>query len=225
VDRSYINASYIPGVHHVHEYIAAQGPLASTSAAFWQMVWESKSECIVMLTSVEEGGKKKCHPYWDATLDDPLCPLTPADMEISVSTECKCARNGKSASHPASSLPFVCRHIELKRDTASRVVHHYHFTGWLDRDTPDVTQLLAFRNHIRQQHPASAQASPLIVHCSAGIGRTGTFIAIDRIMFQLQQHETIDILATVADMRKHRMYMVQTVSQVSLKCAVLPRGI
>ncbi|XP_016396230.1 receptor-type tyrosine-protein phosphatase H-like [Sinocyclocheilus rhinocerous] len=199
-DSDYINANYMPGYANAsRQYIAAQGPLPSTVNDFWRMVWEKRSQVIVMVTNCTESGRVKCEQYWP--LD--YTPCLYGHLLVSVKSEDK---------FPSWTL----REFNVKNKTTSetRTVRHFHFTAWPDHGVPTGTEeLIQFRGRIRQHVESSFSAGPTIVHCSAGVGRTGTLIALDVLLQQLDKEKAVGISAFVQQMRLSRPLMVQTESQ------------
>ncbi|XP_026056589.1 receptor-type tyrosine-protein phosphatase H-like [Carassius auratus] len=199
-DSDYINANYMPGYGNAsRQYIAAQGPLPSTVNDFWRMVWEKRSQAIVMVTNCTESGKVKCEQYWP--LD--YTPCLYGNLLVTVKLEDK---------FPNWTLrEFI---IKNKETSETRTVRHFHFTAWPDHGVPAGTEeLIQFRGLIRQHIESSYSAGPTTVHCSAGVGRTGTLIALDVLLQQLHKEKAVGIAAFVQQMRLCRPLMVQTESQ------------
>ncbi|XP_020512116.2 receptor-type tyrosine-protein phosphatase O isoform X2 [Labrus bergylta] len=193
----YINANYIPGYKHTKEYIATQGPLPETRNDFWKMVLQQKSPIIVMLTQCNERRRVKCDHYWPFT-DEPVM-YGEISAEMLSETE---------------SPEWIIRKIRLGYADESQDILHLNYTSWPDHGVPTVNaieSILQFVHIVRQQ--ANRTKDPIIVHCSAGVGRTGTFIALDRLMQHIREHEFADILGMVSEMRSHRLSMVQTEEQ------------
>ncbi|XP_055761686.1 receptor-type tyrosine-protein phosphatase O isoform X1 [Salvelinus fontinalis] len=193
----YINANYIPGYKSPREYIATQGPLPETRNDFWNMVLQQKSHIIVMLTQCNERRRVKCDHYWPFT-DEPV-----AYGEISVEMLSE-----------SESPEWTVRNFRLGYADESQDVLHLNYTSWPDHGVPTVNaidSILQFVHIVRQQ--ANRTKEPIVVHCSAGVGRTGTFIALDRLMQHIREHEFTDILGMVSEMRSHRLSMVQTEEQ------------
>ncbi|XP_014642207.1 PREDICTED: receptor-type tyrosine-protein phosphatase beta [Ceratotherium simum simum] len=196
----YINASYIPGNSFRREYIATQGPLPGTKDDFWKMAWEQNVHNIVMVTQCVEKGRVKCDHYWPADQDS----LYYGDLILQMLSE--------------SVLPEwtirefrICSEEQL--DT-HRLIRHFHYTVWPDHGVPETTQsLIQFVRTVRDYINRTPGAGPAVVHCSAGVGRTGTFIALDRILQQLDSKDSVDIYGAVHDLRLHRVHMVQTECQ------------
>ncbi|XP_030069969.1 receptor-type tyrosine-protein phosphatase beta isoform X2 [Microcaecilia unicolor] len=196
----YINASYIPGNSFRREYIAAQGPLPGTKDDFWKMAWEQNVHNIVMVTQCVEKGRVKCDHYWPFDQDS----LYYGDLIVQMLSE--------------SVLPeWTIREFKICSEEqldSTRLVRHFHYTVWPDHGVPETTQsLIQFVRTVRDYINRTANAGPTIVHCSAGVGRTGTFIALDRILQQLDSRDSVDIYGAVHDLRLHRVHMVQTECQ------------
>ncbi|XP_016299433.1 receptor-type tyrosine-protein phosphatase eta-like isoform X2 [Sinocyclocheilus anshuiensis] len=193
----YINASYMPGYTSKKEFIAAQGPLPCTVNDFWRLIWEKNIHTIVMLTKCNEQGRVKCEEYWPAE--------TKHFNNLTVTN--------------VSEIPledWTLRDFEVKnvKTAESRSVRHFHFTAWPDHGVPETTELLInFRHLVREHMDQYSRHSPTLVHCSAGVGRTGTFIAIDRLIFQIERDGVVDVYGIIHDLRMHRPLMVQTEDQ------------
>uniref|UniRef100_A0A673HUJ7 Tyrosine-protein phosphatase non-receptor type 20 n=1 Tax=Sinocyclocheilus rhinocerous TaxID=307959 RepID=A0A673HUJ7_9TELE len=198
-DGGYINANFIkmPVKDENFLYIACQGPLPTTLGDFWQMVWEQKSNVIAMMTQEVEGGKVKCQRYWP---DTPRSPAMVDDrLQITLVKD----------QHLDN---FVIRLIEVKDIQTNEIqrVTHLNYTGWPDHGTPtQPEQLLTFISYMRHIH----QSGPIITHCSAGIGRSGTLICIDVVLGLISKDADFDISDVVRTMRLQRQGMVQTEEQ------------
>ncbi|XP_035013189.2 receptor-type tyrosine-protein phosphatase eta isoform X6 [Hippoglossus stenolepis] len=193
----YINANYMPGYNSRKEFIASQGPLPITVSDFWRMIWEKNVQTLVMLTRCNEQGRVKCEQYWG--FDTKHCE------NITVTT--------------TSDIPledWTIRDFDIKnlKTAETRAVRQFHFTAWPDHGVPETTELLIdFRHLVREHMDQYSRHSPTVVHCSAGVGRTGTFIAIDRLIFQIERDNCVDVYGIVHDQRMHRTLMVQTEDQ------------
>nr|DBA17573.1 TPA: hypothetical protein GDO54_002999 [Pyxicephalus adspersus] len=204
----YINANFIPGYINTKEFIASQGPLPKTINDFWRMIWEKDVRVLIMLTKCVEVGKVKCEEYWPSRSS-----RTFGNLSVSLKNE--------------SILPdwtirdFLVTDIQTKQNKQLR---HFHFTAWPDHGVPNTTDdLIRFRNLIRDYTAVhSPPSSPILVHCSAGVGRTGTLIALDRIIKQIEAEDKVDVYGVVYDLRMNRGLMVQTESQYIFlnKCAL-----
>ncbi|XP_069077557.1 uncharacterized protein [Pleurodeles waltl] len=206
----YINANYVPGYHSQKEFIAAQGPLPHTVPDFWRMIWEKQIYAIIMLTKCIELGKVKCDHYWPKVTRE---AMTFEDLRVILTAEFV--------------LPdWTVRHLLVinNKTKEERSVQQFHFTAWPDHGVPVTTDVLInfrhlVRDYMKEECPVN---SPALVHCSAGVGRTGTFIALDHIIFQMEIEKTIDIYSIVHNLRMHRALMVQTGAQYIFlhQCAV-----
>uniref|UniRef100_A0A8P4GG41 protein-tyrosine-phosphatase n=1 Tax=Dicentrarchus labrax TaxID=13489 RepID=A0A8P4GG41_DICLA len=196
----YINASYVPGNNYRREYIATQGPLPGTKDDFWRMVWEHGVYNVVMVTQCVEKGRVKCDQYWPADRE----PLYYGDLVIQMLSE--------------SVLPeWTIREFKITSESSRsypRVLRHFHYTVWPDHGVPESTQsLIQFVRTVRDYVDRSPSTGATVIHCSAGVGRTGTFMALDRVLQQLDSKGTIDLYGCVFDLRLHRQHMVQTECQ------------
>ncbi|XP_059210770.1 receptor-type tyrosine-protein phosphatase delta-like isoform X6 [Centropristis striata] len=192
----YINANYIDGYRKQNAYIATQGSLPETFGEFWRMIWEQRSAIIVMMTKLEERSRVKCDQYWPtrATETYGLIQVTLLDT-VELATYC-------------------VRTFALFKNGSSekREVRQFQFTAWPDHGVPEhPTPFLAFLRRVKACNPPDA--GPMVVHCSAGVGRTGCFIVIDAMLERIKHEKTVDIYGHVTLMRAQRNYMVQTEDQ------------
>ncbi|RXM34878.1 Receptor-type tyrosine-protein phosphatase O [Acipenser ruthenus] len=193
----YINANYIPGYRSPQEYIATQGPLPETRNDFWKMVLQEKCCMVVMLTQCSERRRVKCDHYWPFTEE----PVVYGDVTVEMTSEKEVTE-------------WAIRNFRLSYADEIQDVLHLNYTSWPDHGVPTVNaaeSILQFVQIVRQQ--AARRKGPVLVHCSAGVGRTGTFIALDRLLQHIREHEYVDILGLVSEMRSHRLSMVQTEEQ------------
>ncbi|XP_015930334.2 tyrosine-protein phosphatase 10D isoform X2 [Parasteatoda tepidariorum] len=191
----YINANYIPGYNSPREFIVTQGPLHSTRDDFWRMIWEQNCRAIVMLTRCVEKGREKCDHYWPYDTQ----PAYYGDIQVTILNESQYSK-------------WTISEFKVSRGDQSRIVRHYHFTTWPDFGVPDPPQtLVKFVRTFRDRIPPDNK--PVVVHCSAGVGRSGTFIALDHILQKIQKHDYVDIFSIVYEMRKERVWMVQNEQQ------------
>uniref|UniRef100_A0A3Q2YK72 Receptor-type tyrosine-protein phosphatase S n=1 Tax=Hippocampus comes TaxID=109280 RepID=A0A3Q2YK72_HIPCM len=192
----YINANYVDGYRKQNAYIATQGSLPETFGEFWRMIWEQRSAIIVMMTKLEERSRVKCDQYWPtrATETYGLIQVTLLDT-VELATYC-------------------VRTFALFKNGSSekREVRQFQFTAWPDHGVPEhPTPFLAFLRRVKSCNPPDA--GPMVVHCSAGVGRTGCFIVIDAMLERIKHEKTVDIYGHVTLMRAQRNYMVQTEDQ------------
>ncbi|XP_076079965.1 receptor-type tyrosine-protein phosphatase kappa-like isoform X3 [Mytilus galloprovincialis] len=190
----YTNANYIDGYKREKAYIAAQGPTKPTIDDIWRMVWQEDSKTIIMLTNPTETGKKKCEQYWPDEGKQEYAGLIVEFLECQY-------------------LPdFSIRTFRISKDDKTTVVKQYHYTTWPDHGVPRFgNSLLLFRQKIRLHD--NLDNGPPIIHCSAGVGRTGTYIAIDVNLDQAKNEGIVDVHNFVQLMRTQRVNMVQTLEQ------------
>ncbi|XP_028306209.1 protein tyrosine phosphatase receptor type Db isoform X17 [Gouania willdenowi] len=200
----YINANYIDGYRRQNAYIATQGSLPETFGDFWRMIWEQHTANIIMMTKLEEKSrmpsyffsKVKCDQYWPTrgTETYGLIQVTLLDT-VELAT-------------------YSVRTFALYKSGSNekREIRHFQFTAWPDHGVPEhPTPFLAFLRRVKACNPPDA--GPLIVHCSAGVGRTGCFIVIDAMTERIKHEKTLDVYGHVTLMRSQRNYMVQTEDQ------------
>ncbi|XP_062376995.1 protein tyrosine phosphatase receptor type Ma isoform X5 [Sardina pilchardus] len=191
----YINANYVDGYHRPNHYIATQGPMQETVYDFWRMVWQENTATIVMVTNLVEVGRVKCCKYW------------PDDTEI--------YRDMKVTLIETQLLSeYVIRTFAVEKRGAHEIreIRQFHFTGWPDHGVPyHATGLLGFVRRVKSKSPANA--GPMVVHCSAGAGRTGCFIVIDIMLDMAEREGVVDIYNCVRELRSRRVNMVQTEEQ------------
>ncbi|XP_077411581.1 receptor-type tyrosine-protein phosphatase F isoform X14 [Vanacampus margaritifer] len=192
----YINANYIDGYRKQNAYIATQGPLPETLSDFWRMVWEQRSSTIVMMTRLEEKSRVKCDQYWPArgTETYGMIQVTMLDT-VELAT-------------------YSVRTFALYKNGSSekRELRQFQFMAWPDHGVPEYpTPILAFLRRVKACNPPDA--GPMVVHCSAGVGRTGCFIVIDAMLERMKHEKSVDIYGHVTCMRAQRNYMVQTEDQ------------
>ncbi|XP_048972072.1 receptor-type tyrosine-protein phosphatase delta isoform X27 [Canis lupus baileyi] len=192
----YVNANYIDGYRKQNAYIATQGSLPETFGDFWRMIWEQRSATVVMMTKLEERSRVKCDQYWPSrgTESHGLVQVTLLDT-VELATYC-------------------VRTFALYKNGSSekREVRQFQFTAWPDHGVPEhPTPFLAFLRRVKTCNPPDA--GPMVVHCSAGVGRTGCFIVIDAMLERIKHEKTVDIYGHVTLMRAQRNYMVQTEDQ------------
>ncbi|XP_058496360.1 protein tyrosine phosphatase receptor type Db isoform X14 [Solea solea] len=192
----YINANYIDGYRRQNAYIATQGSLPETFGDFWRMVWEQHTANIIMMTKLEEKSRVKCDQYWPTrgTETYGLIQVTLLDT-VELAT-------------------YSVRTFALYKSGSNekREVRHFQFTAWPDHGVPEhPTPFLAFLRRVKACNPPDA--GPMVVHCSAGVGRTGCFIVIEAMTERIKHEKAVDIYGHVTLMRSQRNYMVQTEDQ------------
>ncbi|KAM5148100.1 receptor-type tyrosine-protein phosphatase C [Mantella aurantiaca] len=193
----YINASYINGFKEPRKYIAAQGPKEETMTDFWRMIWEQKSTIIVMVTRCEEGNRNKCAQYWPSGDGSDGEKEEYGDVVVKITGQ--------------KLFPdYITRklHVTHKREKTERDITHIQFTVWPDHGVPDDPNLLLkLRRRVNALN--NFFSGPIIVHCSAGVGRTGTYISIDAMLEGLEAEGRVDVYGYVVQLRRQRCLMVQ----------------
>ncbi|XP_037040711.1 tyrosine-protein phosphatase non-receptor type 9 isoform X1 [Bradysia coprophila] len=207
----YINANFVDGYKQRNAYISTQGPLPKTTPDFWRMVWEQHCLVIVMTTRVLERGRTKCGQYWET---DEGGEWEHGSFRVrTISVE--------------SNEEYTVSTLELtnSKTDESRIVSHWQFTSWPDYGVPSSAMaMLNFLQRVREQQAkmvkdmddtwaGHGRGPPIIVHCSAGIGRTGTFITLDICISRLEDVGTADIRGTVEKIRSQRAYSIQMPDQ------------
>ncbi|CAK9816094.1 Receptor-type tyrosine-protein phosphatase R [Anthophora quadrimaculata] len=190
---SYINANYIRGYDGEDaRYIATQGPLAHTVGDFWKMVWADKVPAVVMMTKLHEAAKTKCEAYFPLDKNNRIQAGSFTIIVNSIDT-----RDG-----------YTIRDLELRYEGERRHVQHYWYDSWPDHAVPQAADTL-----VSLAAEVNSLPGPVVVHCSAGIGRTGCFIALATGMTQLLRDGNVDVLGILCQMRYDRGGMVQTAEQ------------
>ncbi|BHF83206.1 hypothetical protein SprV_0802634800 [Sparganum proliferum] len=217
----YVNANYVKACQYnvlgqaevapkssLPKYIATQGPLKHTAADFLYMVHQQRVPVVVMLCNIKEGEKPKCAQYWpDAErMPEERCSLT---RTVTVTLE-----------HAVESRSMVTRTITVQPEGESEpwTFTQLHFLAWADHAVPDLDvfyDLLQTYSRLRSQKPFSEDIGPTVVHCSAGVGRTGTLVCADILLDQLRKHPArIDVFGTVLASRVFRRHFVQVKEQL-----------
>ncbi|XP_033762686.1 tyrosine-protein phosphatase non-receptor type 4-like isoform X2 [Pecten maximus] len=205
----YINANYvnmeIPGSGIVNRYIAAQGPLPNTCVDFWQMVWEQHSSLVVMLTTKIERGRVKCHQYWPDLYET----VDYGELQIT------CVKEEDTTSF--AFREFNLTHLSTNEE---RHISHMQYIAWPDHGVPDDPgDFLDFVGKVRQKR--TGMVEPTIVHCSAGIGRTGVLITMETAMCLIESNQPVYPLSIVRQMRDQRAMLIQTPSQYKFVCEAI----
>ncbi|XP_014484080.1 PREDICTED: tyrosine-protein phosphatase 10D isoform X2 [Dinoponera quadriceps] len=194
-NTDYINASFIKGYTGEDEYIACQGPKEETTYDFWRMVDQYNINIIVMLTQLVEKGKEKCHQYYPTIRET----FRYENMTIRCTSE-------------LDYRTYTQRTLVLQKENKKRSIIQLHFKDWPDHDVPeDFDPMINFCQIMRRN--ISTSKGFVVVHCSAGIGRTGTLISIDILLQHLRDNKKLDVFGIVYRLRYHRINMVQRESQ------------
>ncbi|POI35443.1 hypothetical protein CIB84_000806 [Bambusicola thoracicus] len=215
-DNDYINASLIKMEEAQRSYILTQGPLPNTCGHFWEMVWEQKSRGVVMLNRVMEKGSIKCAQYWprkeekEMFFEDTNLKLTLVSEDI------------KSY--------YTVRQLELENLTMqeTREILHFHYTTWPDFGVPESpASFLNFLFKVRESGSLNPEYGPVVVHCSAGIGRSGTFCLVDTCLLLMDKRKdpsSVDVKQVLLEMRKYRMGLIQTADQLRFSYLAVIEG-
>ncbi|KAM9138776.1 receptor-type tyrosine-protein phosphatase kappa-like isoform 2-T2 [Pangshura tecta] len=204
----YINASYVDSYRSSCFFIAAQGPLPGTVGDFWQMIWQEKTSAIVMLTGLVEQNKTKCEQYW------PEGEQVYGDFTVTLS-------------NIWTTPGLVTRTFRLQRagSPLPRHIQQFHYLLWPDHGVPSNAAGLLQLVEMVNQRVSEAPAGPVLVHCSAGIGRTGTFIALDVLLKMARAEGSVDVFRCVQRLREQRVSMVQTKEQYIFLYEALLEGL
>uniref|UniRef100_A0A8C0X5V4 Receptor-type tyrosine-protein phosphatase alpha n=1 Tax=Castor canadensis TaxID=51338 RepID=A0A8C0X5V4_CASCN len=191
-DSDYINASFINGYQEKNKFIAAQGPKEETVNDFWRMIWEQNTATIVMVTNLKERKECKCAQYWP----DQGC-WTYGNIRVSVEDV-------------TVLVDYTVRKFCIQQVLKpQRLITQFHFTSWPDFGVPFTPiGMLKFLKKVKACNPQYAGA--IVVHCSAGVGRTGTFVVIDAMLDMMHTERKVDVYGFVSRIRAQRCQMVQT---------------
>uniref|UniRef100_A0AAZ3PJ34 Tyrosine-protein phosphatase non-receptor type n=1 Tax=Oncorhynchus tshawytscha TaxID=74940 RepID=A0AAZ3PJ34_ONCTS len=217
-NTGYINASHIKVGGEEWHYIATHGPLANTSADFWQMVWEQGVNVIAMVTAEEEGGRSKSHRYW---------PKLGSKHNSATHGKFKVTTKFRTDSGCYATTGLKVKHLLSGQE---RTVWHLQYTDWPDHGCPEYVQgflsyleeIQSVRRHTNSMLDTSKSLNPpVVVHCSAGVGRTGVVILTELMISCLEHNERVEVPMMLSHLRQQRMLMVQTISQYKFVYQVL----
>ncbi|KAG1714236.1 Tyrosine-protein phosphatase 99A [Nymphon striatum] len=197
----YINANYIDGYNQHHAYIGTQGPMPATFGDYWRMIWEQRVYIIVMITNLVERGRKKCDMYW---------PSEGASETYGI-IQVKVLEEINMATYIIRTISIKNLHVRRKK-ISERIIYQYHYTSWQDHGVPEhPLPVLSFIKKSASANPENA--GPIIVHCSAGVGRTGTYIVLDTMLRQIKYRGSVNVKGFLNHIRQQRNYLVQTEEQ------------
>ena len=210
-ENDYINANYIYVKDPDDTYISTQGPLFGTIKDFWKMVWDEKSSVVVMLTDFFENNRQKSQRYWSDFSPIQFC-YDNNNILLTVKQE-------KKIQLKTGILRIFSLSLSSDQTKETRKIYHIHYKNWNDHKTPsqpkDINILINYMDIFRKVGKCHGIEGPPIIHCSAGIGRTGTFIACAICKQKYLYNQEINIQQIVNNLRSHRTGMVQTDQQYS----------
>ncbi|KAK9960546.1 hypothetical protein ABG768_008395 [Culter alburnus] len=215
-ENDYINASLITVDEAQRRYILTQGPLRNTCGHFWLMIWEQRSKAIIMLNRVIEKGSEKCAQYWPSKEERDMDFSDTGFMVTLVSEDVE--------------PNYTIRLLELQNDKTgeTREIYHFHYTTWPDFGVPESpASFLNFLFKVRESGSLGPENGPAVVHCSAGIGRSGTFSLVDTCLVLMDTRKdplSVDIQKVLLDMREYRMGLIQTPDQLRFSYMAVIEG-
>ncbi|CAM4698070.1 unnamed protein product [Leuciscus chuanchicus] len=215
-ENDYINASLITVEEAQRRYILTQGPLRNTCGHFWLMIWEQRCKAIIMLNRVIEKGSEKCAQYWPSKEERDMDFSDTGFMVTLESEEVK--------------PNYTIRILELRncKTGETRDIYHFHYSSWPDFGVPESpASFLNFLFKVRESGSLGPENGPAVVHCSAGIGRSGTFSLVDTCLVLMDKRKdplSVDIQKVLLDMREYRMGLIQTPDQLRFSYMAVIEG-
>ncbi|CAN9514045.1 unnamed protein product [Ophioblennius macclurei] len=215
-ENDYINASLVSVKEAQRAYILSQGPLRNTCGHFWLMIWEQASKAVIMLNRVIEKGSEKCAQYWPTTEEEQMSFTDTGFVVRLLSEEDQCH--------------YTIRVLELQNTKTgeSREIYHFHYTTWPDFGVPESpASFLSFLFKVRESGSLGTDHGPSVVHCSAGIGRSGTFALVDSCLVLMDRRMdpwSVDIQKVLLSMREYRMGLIQTPDQLRFSYMAVIEG-
>uniref|UniRef100_A0A8C4NM54 Tyrosine-protein phosphatase non-receptor type 20 n=1 Tax=Eptatretus burgeri TaxID=7764 RepID=A0A8C4NM54_EPTBU len=193
----YINANYIDGYNRPRAYIATQSPLPSTMADFWRMVWEQRCSNIVLLCSQEDEQMGKCNRYWPERGKEIYADFTVSLLDAI----------------PLAS--YTVRTFILQKESEKpQQVRQWHVTCWTNQESPpNPTAILVVLRRLQAAESIEPTTSPLLIHCSSGVGQSGCFAALHASLQQLRLEGRVNIPGIVKCLRCSRPGMIQSLEQ------------
>ncbi|XP_064434050.1 tyrosine-protein phosphatase non-receptor type 2 isoform X1 [Mirounga angustirostris] len=212
-ENDYINASLVDIEEAQRSYILTQGPLPNTGCHFWLMVWQQKTKAVVMLNRVVEKESVKCAQYWP-TKDDQEMLFKETGFSV------------KFLSEDVKSYYTVhLLQLENINSGETRTISHFHYTTWPDFGVPESpASFLNFLFKVRESGSLNPEHGPAVIHCSAGIGRSGTFSLVDTCLVLMEKGDDINIKQLLLNMRKYRMGLIQTPDQLRFSYMTIIEG-
>lgn len=213
----YVNANLVKVEKANRQYILTQGPTIKTVSHFWLMVWEQKTAAIIMLNKLIEKKQEKCSQYWPGKIGtEHILKLDDVGLQV------------EYISH-SDYQHYLTRQFKLTElsSSESRTIVQYHYTTWPDFGVPgSPTVFLEFLRRVRAQGVLDDTVGPAIVHCSAGIGRSGTFCLVDSVLVLIEKdgQNSVDVKEILLEMRKYRMGLIQTHEQLRFSYQAIIEG-
>lgn len=215
----YINANLVEISRLNKKYILTQGPLPHTANHFWQMIWEQNTAAIIMLNKVVEKNQIKCYQYW------------PCGETYAHSNQLEFGNFKINYLRELHNEYFTIRSLELENILTGekRPIEHFHYLTWPDFGVPtSPATFLAFLFEVRRAGVMSNDVGPCVIHCSAGIGRSGTFVMVDSVLTEIEHEEDmnqIDIQAMLLEIRQYRVGLIQTPDQLRFTYLAILEGV
>ncbi|XP_076992163.1 tyrosine-protein phosphatase non-receptor type 2 isoform X2 [Tamandua tetradactyla] len=194
-------------------YLFLQGPLPNTCCHFWLMVWQQKTKAVVMLNRVVEKESVKCAQYWP-TKDDREMLFKETGFRVKLLSE-----------DVKSYYTVYLLQLEDINSGETRTISHFHYTTWPDFGVPESpASFLNFLFKVRESGSLNPEHGPAVIHCSAGIGRSGTFSLVDTCLVLMEKGDDINIKQILLNMRKYRMGLIQTPDQLRFSYMAILEG-
>ncbi|XP_072535705.1 tyrosine-protein phosphatase non-receptor type 2a isoform X2 [Salminus brasiliensis] len=196
--------------------MSAHGPLRNTCGHFWLMIWEQRTKAVIMLNRIVEKGAEKCAQYWPSK-EERQMDFSDTGFVVTLVSE-----DDKSY--------YTIRVLELQNTNTgeSRHIYHFHYTTWPDFGVPESpASFLNFLFKVRESNSLEPENGPAVVHCSAGIGRSGTFSLVDTCLVLMEKKKdpsSVDIQKVLLDMREYRMGLIQTPDQLRFSYMAINEG-
>ncbi|XP_036100341.1 tyrosine-protein phosphatase non-receptor type 2 isoform X2 [Molossus molossus] len=212
-ENDYINASLVDIEEAQRSYILTQGPLPNTGCHFWLMVWQQKTKAVVMLNRVVEKESVKCAQYWPTKEDQEMLFKETGFSVKFLSEDVK------------SYYTVHLLQLENINSGETRTISHFHYTTWPDFGVPESpASFLNFLFKVRESGSLNPEHGPAVIHCSAGIGRSGTFSLVDTCLVLMEKGDDINIKQLLLNMRKYRMGLIQTPDQLRFSYMTIIEG-